>query len=73
MDLKVNWKFNASKATHEIGIDLLNIFNTRNLLGLTYAPNLANPNAVPIAEKSQLGFLPLFYYKIDFKVKNKTE
>ena len=73
MDLKVNWKFNASKATHEIGIDLLNIFNTRNLLGLTYAPNLANPNAAPIAEKSQLGFLPLFYYKIDFKVKNKTE
>ena len=73
MDLKVNWTLNASKAAHEIGIDLLNIFNTRNLLGLTYAPNLANPNAVPIAEKSQLGFLPLFYYKIDFKVKNKTE
>lgn len=73
MDLKINWKYNASKATHEIGIDLLNIFNTRNLLGLTYAPNLANPTAAPIAEKSQLGFLPLFYYKIDFKVRSKSE
>ncbi len=73
MDLKINWKYNANKATHEIGIDLVNIFNTRNLLGLTYAPNLANPSAIPVAEKSQLGFLPLFYYKIDFKVSNKKE
>ncbi len=73
MDLKINWKYNANKATHEIGIDLVNIFNTRNLLGLTYAPNLANPSATPVAEKAQLGFLPLFYYKIDFKVSNKKE
>ena len=68
MDLKVNWKMNADKATHEIGIDLLNIFNTKNLLGLAYAPNLANPSLEPIAQKQQLGFLPLFYYKIDFRI-----
>ncbi len=73
MDLKINWKYNANKATHEIGIDLVNIFNTRNLLGLTYAPNLANPSASPVAEKTQLGFLPLFYYKIDFKVRREKE
>ncbi|MBI1836991.1 MAG: TonB-dependent receptor [Flavobacteriia bacterium] len=67
MDLKINWKLNANKMTHEIGLDLINIFNTKNLLSLAYAPNLANPNAEPISVKQQLGFLPLFYYRIDFK------
>ncbi|MBP5982441.1 MAG: TonB-dependent receptor [Fluviicola sp.] len=67
-DLKVSWKLNADKATHEIGLDLVNIFNTKNLLTLAYAPNLANPSAEPIAEKSQLGFLPIFYYRISFKM-----
>ena len=67
-DLKVSWKLNADRATHEIGIDLVNVFNTRNILSLAYAPNLANPSAEPIAEKTQLGFLPLFYYRIGFKL-----
>lgn len=70
-DLKVNWKFNALKMTHEIGLDLVNIFNTRNLLSLAYAPNLLNPSAPPFAEKQQLGFLPIFYYKIDFRIKKQ--
>lgn len=67
-DLKVSWKLNADKATHEIGLDLVNIFNTKNLLTLAYAPNLANPSAEPFAEKAQLGFLPIFYYRISFKM-----
>jgi len=67
-DIKINWKFNAKKVTHEIGLDLVNIFNTKNLLSFTYAPNLANPNADPLAEKTQLGFLPIFYYRIDFRI-----
>lgn len=70
-DLKVNWKYNARTMTHEIGLDLVNLFNTKNLLGLAYAPDLANPSADPIAEKTQLGFLPLFYYKVDFKFAGK--
>ena len=73
LDFKINWTMNTDKATHEIGIDLLNIFNTKNLLGLAYAPNLGNPSAEPIAQKQQLGFLPLFYYKIDFRAKEKKE
>ena len=72
MDIKLNWKLNAKKATHEIGIDLLNIFNTQNLLSLAYAPNLADPSAAPINPKYQLGRLPLFYYKIDFRTKSKV-
>lgn len=70
-DFKINWKFNADKVTHEIGLDLVNIFNTKNLLSLTYAPNLKNPAADPFAEKQQLGFLPIFYYKIDFRLAKK--
>ena len=57
--------------THEIGLDLVNVFNTKNLLSITYAPNLQNPNAEPFAEKQQLGFLPIFYYKIDFRAGGK--
>jgi len=71
LDFKVNWIVNGKKATHEIGLDLLNIFNTKNLLGLAYAPNLTDPTVEPIAQKQQLGFLPLFYYKIDFRFLKK--
>lgn len=72
-DLKVSWRLNTDKLTHEIGLDLVNILNTRNLLSLAYAPNLANPSAEPIAEKSQLGFLPIFYYKIDFRIRKDAK
>ncbi len=72
-DLKILWRYNTPKMTHEIGLDLVNLLNTRNLLSLTYAPNLANPSAEPIAEKTQLGFLPLFYYRIDFKLSDKRK
>ena len=71
IDAKVNWKFNAKRATHEIGLDLVNITNRRNLLSLTYAPNLFDPSAEPVAERYQLGFLPIFYYKIDFRFGKK--
>ena len=58
--------------THEIGLDLVNLLGTRNILGLAYAPSLdpqvsGAPGYQPTAEKTQLGFLPIFYYKIDFR------
>lgn len=70
-DLKISWRMNAKKSTHEIGLDLVNVFNSKNLLSLTYAPNLADPSAEPIAAKTQLGFLPIFYYKADFRIQKK--
>lgn len=77
IDAKINWKFNAERMTHEIGLDLVNVTAQRNLLSLTYAPDLFNPSAEPTAERYQLGFLPIFYYRIDFrfdgKRKKKTE
>ncbi len=71
IDAKINWKFNAKKVTHEIGLDLVNVTARQNLLGLSYAPNLFDSNAEPVAERYQLGFLPLFYYKIDFRFDGK--
>lgn len=66
LDLKLGLKINTKKITHEIAFDLVNVLNTKNTLGLTYAPNPKNPSANPIREEYQLGFLPLFYYKVDF-------
>ncbi len=77
MDLKISWRKNADKVTHEIGLDLVNLLNTQNLLSLTYNPailpkDIANPNYQPYSQNQQLGFLPIFYYKIDFKAKRKA-
>ncbi|HUR31790.1 MAG TPA: TonB-dependent receptor [Saprospiraceae bacterium] len=63
-DAKINYRLNAKKVTHEVGLDLVNILSTKNILTLTYSPDSADGN--PIREEYQLGFLPLFYYKIDF-------
>ncbi len=74
-DLKISWRKNADRVTHEFGLDLVNILGTRNLLTLAYRPPLtpqdfiddANNTFLPYSEKTQLGFFPIFYYKIDFK------
>lgn len=66
LDFRIVWKYNAAKVTHEIGVDFINITNQKNILGLTYSPDSMNPSAYPVAEQYQLGFLPLFYYQIDF-------
>lgn len=65
-DLRIGLRINALKMTHEIMIDLVNILNIKNPLSLTYAPNPTNLSANPIQTNYQLGFLPLFYYKVDF-------
>jgi hypothetical protein len=66
LDLKLGIKINAKKVTHEIALDLVNVLNTQNVLKLTYFYDPSHPQEEPIKEIYQLGFLPLFYYKIDF-------
>lgn len=66
LDARIVWKLNTKGLTHEIGLDLVNVLNRKNILGLTYSPNPTKPNADPVVEQYQLGFLPLFYYKLDF-------
>ena len=64
-DIKTTFKINQEKITHEIGIDLVNITSQANILSLSYAPD--SPNSTNgIVENYQLGFLPIFYYRIDF-------
>lgn len=66
IDAKINYKKNGKKVTHEIGLDLVNLLGTQNILGLTYAPVPGDPNIDPIRENYQLGFLPVFFYRLDF-------
>lgn len=79
-DLKISWRKNADRVTHEFGLDLVNILGTQNLLTLAYRPPLTaqdfaaqqNGTFLPYSEKNQLGFFPIFYYKIDFRAKSKS-
>jgi hypothetical protein len=61
-DMKLNYRFNAAKTTHELGVDLVNITDRENVLKQFYVSG-AEP---PLLPKNQLPFLPIFYYKIDF-------
>jgi hypothetical protein len=73
LDAKINYTFNSKKTTHEFGLDLVNILGTKNILGKTYAPQNTDVNSdnYLTTDNYQLGFLPIFYYKIDFKLAGK--
>ncbi|HEU4717707.1 MAG TPA: TonB-dependent receptor [Bacteroidia bacterium] len=66
LDARVVWRYNAKNITHEIGVDFINVTNNKNILSLTYSPDQKDPTKYDVVEQYQLGFLPLFYYKIDF-------
>lgn len=65
-DLKINYKVNRPKVMHEIALDLVNLLDTKNILKLTYAPDPLNPERNSVRKEYQLGFLPIFYYRVDF-------
>jgi hypothetical protein len=68
-DLKTNLTWNRPETTHELGIDFVNVLGTENILKLTYAPDemdINDPNYSPVREEYQLGFLPIFFYRLDF-------
>lgn len=60
-DIKINYAINAKKLRHEIGVDLVNVAQTKNVLRKIY---VGGTN--PIKTDYQLGFLPVFYYRVDF-------
>jgi hypothetical protein len=67
VDLRVSYKINGAKADVELALDLLNVTNTHNILALSYAADPANlTSTTPWVKNYQLGFLPLFYVKVDF-------
>ena len=69
LDAKINYTVNAKKITHEFGLDLVNLLGIQNILGLTYTPDTPTLTS----ERYQLGFLPVFYYKIDLKVAGNSQ
>ncbi len=66
-DIKLSYRCNSKRFTHEVGIDLVNVTGYKNYLRIDYV-NPQNP-ANPVY---QLGFLPLFYYRLDFWLGKKN-
>ncbi|MGE5355285.1 MAG: carboxypeptidase-like regulatory domain-containing protein [Deltaproteobacteria bacterium] len=61
-DLKISYKINSRKFTHEISFDIVNVLNTKNILRYSYSPGKKNS----IVEEPQIGRLPVFYYRFNF-------
>ena len=57
-DARISYNLSAKKVAHEIGIDLVNLFDTHNALRRIYKDG-------QIVEVPQIGFLPVVYYRID--------
>ncbi len=66
-DIKLNYRCNTKRYTHEVGIDLVNVAMYQNVLRIQYI----SPQE-PAKEIYQLGFLPLFYYRLDFWIGKKN-
>ena len=60
-DLKIAYRMNRKRCTHELAIDLNNIFGTKNIFQQQY-----NVKTNSITTEYQLGFLPIPLYKITF-------
>ena len=65
IDLKVGFKWNTTKVTHELALDLVNVLNTHNVLRKTYIPPIGDHQGM-VVDEDQLHFLPIFYYRVDF-------
>lgn len=72
-DLKLGVRFNSKRLTHELALDLVNVFNTQNILSQTFSYGLYQQTGgrEPFYYQYQLGFLPIFYYRVDFGIKHK--
>lgn len=66
-DIKLNYKCNTHRFTHEVGLDLINVTGQKNWLRIEYV-SPSNPEQVLY----QLGFLPLLYYRLDFWIGKKN-
>ncbi|WP_026260695.1 TonB-dependent receptor [Spirosoma luteum] len=62
-DVKLDYKINRTNLTHTIAVDLVNVLGIKNLLSLSYAPQ---PDGTFVKQEYQLGFLPVFYYRVNF-------
>lgn len=61
VDFRLSYKINTQRFTHEFALDLVNLSKRKNILKYSYS---SEPPYY--RQEYQLGFLPLFYYKLDF-------
>ena len=59
--MKVGYKINRARLTHEMALDLQNVSNNRNVFQQAYN---ARTNAIGTAY--QQGFLPVPFYRLTF-------
>jgi hypothetical protein len=62
-DVRISYKINGKKVSHEFALDLVNVTNQQNILKYSYSDATKSSKM-----DYQLGFLPLFYYKLDFSL-----
>jgi hypothetical protein len=60
-DLKLGFKMNRRRLTHEIAIDLQNFTNNQNVFQQAY-----NPRTNRVGTAYQQGFLPIPFYRLTF-------
>lgn len=60
-DLKIGYKINRRRLTHEIALDLQNLTNSQNVFQQAY-----NPRTNTVGTAYQQGFLPLPFYRLTF-------
>ncbi|MGD1892999.1 MAG: TonB-dependent receptor domain-containing protein [Cyclobacteriaceae bacterium] len=60
-DLKISYRINAKRATHEFGVDIQNITNRENEFTRIY-----NPRTNTVQTQNQIGLFPVPQYRITF-------
>ncbi|MEI7584276.1 TonB-dependent receptor [Runella sp.] len=60
-DLKIGYKLNRRRMTHELALDLQNFTNSQNIFQQAY-----NPRTKKIGTAYQQGFLPVPFYRLTF-------
>ena len=61
VDLNIKYRIDKKTVGHEFGLDLVNVLDIDNAFALQYNSFLDQQYF-----ENQLGFLPIFYYRIDF-------
>jgi outer membrane receptor protein involved in Fe transport len=60
-DLKISYRVNKKKSTHEYSIDIDNIFNTKNIWSQTF-----DPKSQKVKTQYQLGIFPVPQFRLTF-------
>lgn len=61
IDAKISFRRNAKHTTHEIGFDLMNLTNHKNIFSREWDENSSSIKTI-----YQTGFLPIFLYRLTF-------